>query len=92
MPENDENLERELARLSAATEGLRPRAGFVDRVGRAIVPARAPGFGEGVARFGTAVLAIAALSAAFAVAMGFRGEQHTSEAFASAYWVEDLDW
>jgi hypothetical protein len=38
------------------------------------------------------MLAIATLSAAFAVAMGLRGEQHTSDAFASAYWVEDLDW
>jgi hypothetical protein len=92
MLENEDDLDRELLRLSAATEGVRPRPGFVERVTAAVVTARAPGFGEGVVRFGTAMLAIATLSAAFAVAMGLRGEQHASEAFASAYWVEDFDW
>lgn len=91
MLEHEDELDRELARLSAATEGLRPRAGFVERVSRAVT-VRAPSLGDGVARFGAAVLAVAALSAAFAVAMGVRGEEHASDTLASAYWVEDLDW
>jgi hypothetical protein len=91
MHEDEEDLDRVLLRLSAATEGVRPRPGFVERV-TAGIPARAPGFGEGVMRFGTAMLAIATLSAACAVVMGFWGEQHASDAFASAYWVEDFDW
>lgn len=92
MHETEDDLDRVLARLSASTDGIRPRAGFIERVTRGLIPIKAPGFGDGVVKFGAAMLAIATLSAAFAIALGVRGEEHTSDAFASAYWVEDFDW
>jgi hypothetical protein len=89
-PEDD--LDRELSVLAAATSAVKPRRDFVERAMKAILPGRTPSFGDGVMRFGTAMLAIATLSAAFAVAAGMKTERTTSDAFASAYWVEDFDW
>jgi hypothetical protein len=92
MLEMEDDLDRELGRLAAATAGVRPSPGFVRRVASAIEPLRAPGFGDGVMRFGKAMLAIATLSAAFAVFAGVRSEHKSADAFASAYWMEDFDW
>jgi hypothetical protein len=92
MLESPDDLDRELSRLSAATSAVKPRRDFVDRAMRAVLPVRAPGLGDGVMRFGTTMLAIATLSAAFAVAAGMKTERTTADAFASSYWVEDFDW
>jgi hypothetical protein len=88
----EQGIERELARLAAATEAVRPRAGFEARVLAAVSLERAPGWERGVLRFGKAMLAAAAVSALLSVIAAARTDEPDDDAVAMTYGLEEMDW
>lgn len=87
-----DDFESTLARLSRETDGLGPAPGFADRVVAAAIETTTFGFGAGVVRFGKTMIAIAALSAVAAVALGLQSERAVDEALATSFGAEELDW
>jgi len=86
------DLESKLARLGRETERLGPHPGFADEVVLAVGRDDAPTFGTGVVRFGKAMLAVAAVCAAFGVTFGLASERDADEAVAMTFDAEELDW
>jgi hypothetical protein len=89
---NDDDVDRTLGRLAAGTAALRPTRGFEDRVLAAVGTNRTPGWDHNVLRFGKVMLAIAALSAVTGSIVGFRSLSAETDASATAYGMEELDW
>jgi hypothetical protein len=89
---SDPSLDGEFERLGAATAALRPVRGFEDRVLAAIGTPRTPSWDAGVLRFGRTMLAVAALSAVTGAVVGFRSLSAETEASATVYGMEELDW
>lgn len=88
----NDRLDGELERLSALTAGLEPGRGFEDRVLAALGTSRAPSWDVGVLRFGRVMLAVAALSAVTGAIVGFHSQSTETEASATLYGMEELDW
>ncbi|HEX4476093.1 MAG TPA: hypothetical protein VH142_13500 [Polyangiaceae bacterium] len=92
MIEPKDDLDLELSRLQGATEALHATRGFTDRVLAAIDALRVPEWGDGILKFGKAILVVAALSAVAATVVGIRSQRAETETLASTYGMEDFDW
>lgn len=87
------DLNRDLERLGAATAEVRPSHGFEARVMAAITTTPSPPTWEhGVLRFGRAMLVVAGLSAVTATIVGWQSVSAETEASATAYGMEELEW
>ena len=75
MAEQRENLDARVARLRAATDGLRPRPGFGARVAAAIAERHEQGLAEVIALSARRALVLSAVAAAAAVALGLHMER-----------------
>jgi hypothetical protein len=99
MTERHESIDGRLSRLAAATESLRPRPDFRDRVLAAVAAERAPVASSrrgndwlaGVAGYGRWALATAALFAAIAVASAAVGARAFDSEAALAYGSVELE-
>ena len=99
MTELNERWEQRLGRLAEATEGVRPRPTFEDRVMQAIDAEAQPqpslvgaDWFAGLVRVGRLVLATAAVTAAAAVAFAVQSQQAYDQEAAVAYVTMEIGW
>ncbi len=92
MGELDEAIDARLARLAAATELVRPRPGFEERVMAGIAAAREPEWWSGVVRIGRIGLLAASLAAAAAAVFALRSQQVTDQVYAATYGTVEQEW
>ena len=85
-------VEERLERLARATQDVRPRAGFADRVMQAVQARPATGWIESVATSWRGVFAVAALAAIAAVGLAVQTERAETEASAVAFGAVELEW
>jgi hypothetical protein len=82
---DQEDIEQRLARLTGATEGLRPSAGFSARVMLAIDREPAPGFFEAAWFSARRLLPVAAVAAALAVVWAVQVDGTVDDELATSY-------
>ncbi len=92
MTEPDENIDARLRRLAAATERVRPLAGFEERVMARIATPGEPDWWVSVVRVGRIGLLAATLVAAAAAVLALRSERVTDQAYAVAYGTVEQEW
>lgn len=93
MMEQDEEIEARLARIAAATQGLRPRGDFGARVMRALEPeAQRLAFGGMLWSAGRRLVPIAALAAVAALVWAVRTDGVVEDALAASYDVTEVEW
>jgi hypothetical protein len=85
------NDDEQLARLSRDTEGVSPRAGFVDVVMRAVL-AEELGWWSGLPRVAVRVLPALALAAVLAAVWAYRSTRDLDEAFSSSEGSVEIEW
>ncbi len=82
---DQEDIDRRLARLSDATEGLRPSAGFSARVMLAIDAQPAPGIFETAWFSARRLVPVAAIAAALAVVWAVQVDGTVDDELATSY-------
>jgi hypothetical protein len=88
---DDESIDRRLAELGSATQGIAARPGFNAKVMLAI-QAQPPGFWGELLASSRWVLGVATLAAIAAVGFAWRAESSANEAVAVAYDTTELPW
>ncbi|HVU04741.1 MAG TPA: hypothetical protein VHE30_23475 [Polyangiaceae bacterium] len=86
-----DDLDDELRGFAERTEGVHASPGFEARV-LTKIQSETPAWDAGVLRFGRAMLFVAALSAVVGVFAGVRSADDETDASATAYGMEELDW
>jgi hypothetical protein len=86
-----EDIEQRLARLSGATDGLRPSAGFSSRVMLAIEAEAAPSFLEATWFSARRLLPVAAMAAALAVVWAVQVDGSVDDELATTYAAVELE-
>ena len=86
-----EDIEQRLARLSGATQAVRPSAGFSARVMHAIDREAAPSFLETTWFSARRLLPVAAIAAAMAVVWAVQVDGTVDDELASSYASMDLE-
>ena len=86
-----EDIEQRLARLSGATERLRPSAGFSARVMLAIDTESAPSFLEAAWFSARRLVPVAAIAAALAVVWAVQVDNSVDDELATSYAAVELE-
>lgn len=86
-----EDIEQRLARLSGATDALRPSAGFSSRVMLAIEAEAAPNFLEATWLSARRLLPVAAMAAALAVVWAVQVDGSVDDELATTYAAVELE-
>ncbi len=89
---SDSDIERRLARLAEASEGIRARPGFTDQVMLAALASTAPSLTVDLTRSLRRVLPVAMLAAALCVLWAVVSERSTDDAFVAADESVELEW
>jgi hypothetical protein len=88
---DQEDLEQRLARISGATDALRPSAGFSARVMLAIEQESAPSFLEATWFSARRLLPVAAIAAAMAVVWAVQVDATVDDELATSYAAMELE-
>jgi hypothetical protein len=86
-----EDIEQRLARLTGATDGLRPSAGFSARVMLAIDREAAPSFLEAAWFSARRLVPVAAIAAALAVVWAVQVDNSVDDELATSYAAVELE-
>jgi hypothetical protein len=92
MIRRHETVDERLERLAQATEGLRARPGFADRVMLAVQGAPQLGWLESVVLSARAGFAVAVLAAVVALGLAIQSDGVATEASAVAYGAVEVGW
>jgi len=90
--EVDEAMDERLAGIGRRTAALRPRAGFDDRVMRAVKASGSPGLFEDVLRAARAMVPVAVMAAALAMGWAVRTDQAADMSLAASFDAVELEW
>jgi hypothetical protein len=89
---SDHDLDRQLARLAQATDGIRGRPGFVGQVMLAALATEEHTFSKDFSLSLRRLAPVAFLAAALSVGWAFFNEQSADDAFAAADETVELEW